>query len=167
RLCQRIRYRAQVPRNAALSSGADLDQSDSVVRGRTRAGTAAIVLRLRWVRMRAGWDYATGTSELSLADVGSLAALMPIRRDTRMGMLVRCNCATRSWILRSAMVIRVRNRTYSAHDAMTNRSTKRPSSPRSRNTAQLVAPLRRRVASTEWMVRRNAARLSSSIRYSS
>ena len=34
-----------------------------------------------------------------------------------------------------------------AHDGMTKRSTKRPSSPRSRNTRQSIAPLRRRVGS--------------------
>lgn len=42
------------------------------------------------------------------------------------------------------MVARVRNRTYSAQDAMMNRSTKSPSSPRPRKTRQLLAPLRRR-----------------------
>src|ERR1700682_3451235 len=45
RLCGRIRRRAQVPRNAALSGRADLDQSDFVVRGRACARHAPLVLR--------------------------------------------------------------------------------------------------------------------------
>ena len=38
-----------------------------------------------------------------------------------------------------------------AHDRMMKRSTKRPSSPRSRNTRHSLAPLRRRMRSTLWM----------------
>ena len=47
RLCLRggIRHRAQVPRDPALPGGADLDQSDPVVRRRARAGHAALLLR--------------------------------------------------------------------------------------------------------------------------
>ena len=45
RLCGRIRRRAQVPRNAALSSRADLDQSDPVLRRRACARPAPLLLR--------------------------------------------------------------------------------------------------------------------------
>ena len=45
RLCRRIRRRAQVPRNAALSSCADLDQSDPVLRRRACARPAPLLLR--------------------------------------------------------------------------------------------------------------------------
>src|SRR5204862_4400226 len=44
RFCERIRRRAQVSRDAPISSCADLDQSDSVVRRRARARPAEIVL---------------------------------------------------------------------------------------------------------------------------
>src|SRR5665213_2813921 len=44
-LCRRIRRRAQIPRNPALPGGADLDQSDPVLRGRARAGHAPLLLR--------------------------------------------------------------------------------------------------------------------------
>ncbi len=45
RLCRGIRRRAQIPRDAALSGGADLDQPGAVLRGRARARHAALVLR--------------------------------------------------------------------------------------------------------------------------
>jgi acyl-CoA dehydrogenase len=44
RVRARIRRRAQIPRDAPLPGGADLDQPDLLVRGRARAGIAAIVL---------------------------------------------------------------------------------------------------------------------------
>ena len=43
---------------------------------------------------------------------------------------------------------------------MMKRSTKRPSSPRSRKTRQSLAPLRRRAGSTAWMACRKASRCS-------
>jgi len=42
---ERIRRRAQIPRNPTLPSGADFDQPDPVARGRAHARAAAIVLR--------------------------------------------------------------------------------------------------------------------------
>src|SRR6185369_5200419 len=47
RLCRGIRRRAQIPRNAALSSRADLDQSDPVVRRRACAWPAPLLLRTK------------------------------------------------------------------------------------------------------------------------
>ena len=47
RLCRGIRRRAQVPRDPALSGGADLDQSHSVVHRRACARHAALLLRTR------------------------------------------------------------------------------------------------------------------------
>ncbi|SOY71513.1 hypothetical protein CBM2586_B130284 [Cupriavidus phytorum] len=44
RLCLRIRCRAQVPRDAPVPGGADLDQPDLFLRRRARAGAAALVL---------------------------------------------------------------------------------------------------------------------------
>src|SRR6185312_9161418 len=44
RLCRGIRHRAQVPRNAALPGGADLDQPDPLLSRRARARPAAFVL---------------------------------------------------------------------------------------------------------------------------
>src|SRR5205814_6221928 len=43
-LRRRVRRRAQVPRNAALSSRPDLDESDPVVHRRARARLAAVIL---------------------------------------------------------------------------------------------------------------------------
>ncbi len=47
RLRRGIRHRAQIPRDAALSGGADLDQHDPFVSGRARARPAAVVLKWR------------------------------------------------------------------------------------------------------------------------
>ena len=47
RLRLRVRRRAQVPRDAALPGGADLDQPDPVLRGRARARPAEVVLMAR------------------------------------------------------------------------------------------------------------------------
>ena len=48
RLCDRVRRRAQVPRNAAVSGGANLYQPDPVLRRRTHPGPAPFLLtRLR------------------------------------------------------------------------------------------------------------------------
>src|SRR5262249_6359974 len=46
RRCRGIRHRAQVPRDAALSGGADLDQPDPVLSRGTRARPAAFVLTM-------------------------------------------------------------------------------------------------------------------------
>src|SRR3569833_4088666 len=51
RLRARVRRRAQGPRDAPVPGGADLDQPDSVVCGRTRARPAALVL-IRRILMR-------------------------------------------------------------------------------------------------------------------
>ena len=47
RLRRGLRHRAQVPRDAALSGGADLDEPDPRLRRRARARLAAIVLKLK------------------------------------------------------------------------------------------------------------------------
>src|SRR5438046_7489853 len=44
RLCRGVRHRAQIPRNAALSDSADLDQFDPVVPRRTRSRAATFLL---------------------------------------------------------------------------------------------------------------------------
>src|SRR5450759_4251648 len=44
RLCLRVRRRAQIPRDTAVSGGADLDQPNPVLRRRARARPAAVVL---------------------------------------------------------------------------------------------------------------------------
>ena len=63
---------------------------------------------------RAGCDGKRHHAE----DCDCSCAVTPISRDTRMGTSVRCNSSTRSCSLRSAIVIRVRSRTYSAHELM-------------------------------------------------
>src|SRR5207253_9270486 len=50
RVCQRVRHRAQVPRNTALPGGADLDKPHLLVRRRTSARTSAVVLKEKPVR---------------------------------------------------------------------------------------------------------------------
>ncbi len=52
RLRRRVRHRAQIPRDAALPGGADLDQPDPRVRGGARARSAAVVLKLPACRRR-------------------------------------------------------------------------------------------------------------------
>ena len=52
RLCERIRRRAQVSRDAPVSGRADLDESDPVLRGRARARLASFVLRARYASTR-------------------------------------------------------------------------------------------------------------------
>jgi hypothetical protein len=47
------------------------------------------------------------------------SAVTPIRRETRIGTSARCNSATRCCRWLSAIVIRERSRTYSAHDSIT------------------------------------------------
>ena len=63
-----------------------------------------------------------------------------MKRETRIGTSDRFNCNTRSCSSRSVTVMRERWRVYSAQEVMTKRSTKRPSSSRSRKTRQLLAP---------------------------
>src|ERR1044072_4127279 len=46
RLRRGVRHRAQVPRDAALFGGADLDQPHSLLSRRARAGLAEVVLML-------------------------------------------------------------------------------------------------------------------------
>src|SRR5690606_15898796 len=59
RLCQRIRHRAQVPRDPALPGGADLDQPDLRLRGRACSRPAAVVLMDRSAPMSRPLDGVT------------------------------------------------------------------------------------------------------------
>ena len=52
RLCRRVRRRAQVPRDAALPGGADLDQPDPVLRRRACPRHAAVVLEAKAMSRR-------------------------------------------------------------------------------------------------------------------
>ena len=111
---------------------------------RERAFTAMAVLTL-------ALGLGSSTAVYSVVDAVLLRPL-PYAPSERVVQIVQefgrgGTIGDRSAALTSAIVIRDRKRIYSAQDAMMYRSTKRPSSPRSRKTRQLVAPLRRRIGS--------------------
>ena len=78
----RVRRRAQVPRDAPVPGGADLDQPDPVLRRRARARAAAVVLVFRRMSFDVSWrriQWAAAMAGTMLNRVSEQAAAMAER----------------------------------------------------------------------------------------